>query len=423
MIHFGRHKLANGLRVITVPMKETKAVTVLALVGTGSRYETKSLNGISHFLEHMFFKGTKKRPTNLHIARELDSIGASYNAFTSEEYTGFYVRSAKDKYSVGLDIIADILLNSQFPDTEIFKEKQVIIEEINMYEDLPQKKIIDLTKQVFYPNCSLGRSVLGDKKTVASLNRNNFLGYLKSNYVARNTILVIAGSGDKNEWLESVKNKFYNYNNNILPRFRPIPKNNQKNSRIKVQYKKTDQAHLTLGVRTFPRKDKRRYPLAVFNNIIGATMSSRLFSEVRERRGLAYYVGSDTFEFTDTGGYIAYAGVQITRLEEAIKVIYNEILKTAKFALGGEELERAKNNIEGKMYIGLEDSFSVAEFLAEQELLFDKIEQPEEILDQIKSISGDQIFRLAKNLFKPEQFNLTIIGPYKEVGRFKKLVN
>lgn len=422
MIHFERHKLGNGMRVILAPMKETKAVTVLALVGTGSRYETKSQNGISHFLEHLFFKGTKKRPTYLHIARELDSIGASYNAFTSEEYTGFYVRSAHDKFEIGLDIISDILLNSQFPDSEIVKEKQVIIEEINMYEDIPQKQILDLTKENFFPNSSLGRPVLGNKQTVASFKRVDFLHYLACNYVSRNSIIVIAGAGNKDEWLESIKNKFLRLSNNKLPETRTVTNNQQKNPKIKIKYKKTDQAHLTLGVKTFPRKDKRRYPLAVFNNILGATMSSRLFSEVRERRGLAYYVGSDTMEFADTGGYLAFAGVQISRLEEAIKVIYNEILKTARFALGGEELERAKNNIEGKMYIGLEDSFSVAEFFAEQELLFSEIKQPEEILVEIKKIDETQILRLAKNLFNPKYFNLTAIGPFKGEEKFRKLL-
>lgn len=422
MIHFERYKLANGMRVILAPMKETKAVTVLALVGTGSRYETKSQNGISHFLEHLFFKGTKRRPTYLHIARELDSIGASFNAFTSEEYTGFYVRSAKDKFGVGLDIISDILLNSQFPEAEIAKEKQVIIEEINMYEDIPQKQIIDITKEVFYPNSSLGRPVLGNKKSVTNLNRNDFVNYLASNYTAKNSIIVIAGGGNKEEWLEAIKSKFALLSNKQEPKFRLILKTDQKNPKIKIKYKKTDQAHLTLGVRTFSRKDKRRYPLAVFNNILGATMSSRLFSEVRERRGLAYYVGSDTMEFYDTGGYLAFAGVQITRLEEAIKVIYGEILKTAKFVLGGEELERAKNNIEGKMYIGLEDSFSVAEFFAEQELLFGEILQPEEILAEIKKVDEAQILRLARNLFKTEYFNLTIIGPFKGEGKFRGLL-
>lgn len=419
MIHFHNKKLSNGLRVLNVPIKESNAITILFIVGAGSRYETKSQNGISHFLEHMFFKGTTKRPTTSDISYELDSIGASYNAFTSEEYTGFYVQCAKSKIETAMDILSDILINSQFRQEDISKEKNVIIEEINMYEDLPQRQIVDLTKEHFFGDTPLGRSTLGNKKNIRSFGKNDFIKYLKDHYSTKNSILTIAG-GEVNNILSLSSKYFSNFNKDKYHKCDDLTTKDNRTS-VKIKYKKTDQAHITLGFTTFKRQSEDRYALKLINNILGETMSSRLFTEIREKRGLAYYVGSDDWYFHDTGALVAYAGVDTKRIDESISVIKSEIEKLAQNTITEKELQKAKDNLEGKMYLGLETTFSYAEYFAEQELLYGKIMQPEEIVNKIKSITLEEINKLAKKLTK-NKIKLTVIGPYKNEDRFIKLI-
>jgi len=419
MIHFYSKKLSNGLRLLNIPIKESNAITILFIVGTGSRYETTNQNGISHFLEHMFFKGTTKRPTTSDISYELDSIGASYNAFTSEEYTGFYVQCAKSKIEIAMDILSDILIDSQFNEKDISKEKNVIIEEINMYEDLPQRQIVDITKEHFFGNTPLGRSTLGNKKNIRSFRKKDFIKYLSDHYSTKNSILAIAG-GEVNNIFSISSKYFSNFNKEKFNDYEKIYTKNNKLS-VRIKYKKTDQAHLTLGLTTFERKSNDRYALKLINNILGETMSSRLFTEIREKRGLAYYVGSDDWYFHDTGALVAYAGVDTKRIDESISVIKNEIEKLAQNTITEKELQKAKDNLEGKMYLGLETTFSYAEYFAEQELLYGKIMQPEEIVDKIKSISINEINTLTKKIIK-NKIKLTIIGPYKNENRFIKLI-
>lgn len=419
-MNYQKKKLKNGLRVIYVPIKQINAVTCLFLVNSGSRFETKQENGISHFLEHMFFKGTKKRPNTQKIAYELDSIGANYNAFTSEEYTGFYIKCAKTKIDKSLDILSDMLNGSLFEEKEINKEKGVIIEEINMYEDLPQKQIIDITKYHLYGNTPLGRSTLGTKEAVKSFTRKDFVKYKHDHYTTSNSILVIAGSYEDKKTQKLVNELFSQFNEKKSPKCEKAKTITNKKS-VYLKYKKTDQAHLTLSIPTFSRHNKNRYILKIIDNILGETMSSRLFSEVREKRGLAYYVGSDTWYFEDTGSMVAYAGVDPKRIDEAITVIKEQLKKLTDNSITNEEIKKAKDNIEGRMYLGLEDSFSVAEFFAEQELLFNEIKTPTEIIEKIKKIDINEIEKLNKQLFTKE-IKLSLIGQFKNKDRFLKLI-
>lgn len=416
MLNYEMQKLSNGLRTVFVPMAQTNAVTILILINTGSRNEDRKTNGISHFLEHLFFKGTPTRPTAMQISYELDSIGATYNAFTAEEYTGFYICCAKSKFDIAIDILSDMIINSNFEDPEIEKERGVIIEEINMYEDLPQKQIIDITKEHFYGDTPLGRSTLGPKKNILRFNHNDFKKYKSNHYIASNSILSIAGGGDIKTWKRIAEEKF-----SLLPTGKnenPIPVKNLKNTKsVRLKYKKTDQAHITLGFNTFCRTDKRRYELKIINNILGETMSSRLFTEVREKRGLAYYVGSDDWYFKDAGALVAYAGVDKKRINEAIEVIYEQLKLIGKKSITEKEVQKAKDNTEGRMYLGLEESFAVAEFFAEQELLYNEILQPEEIMKSIKEKSLFEVNALAQKLIN-DNIKLTIIGPYKSTKQF-----
>lgn len=421
MINYKKHQLNNGLTLIIAPMKETKAVSVLVMVKVGSRYETKEENGISHFLEHMFFKGTQKRPTSLDISKELDSIGAEFNAFTSEEYTGFYISSSADHFNISLDILSDMLHNSKFDEAEIIKEKGVILEEVNMYKDIPQKYVQDLAKELLYGRTPLGRTIIGQPHNIQSFKRKSFLDYIKKHYQAQNTIIAVAGNPAKFDWHKMVDESFGAFPKGTKNHF-IVQKESQTKPEILLHYKKTDQAHLILGFRTINRFDPRRYDLKVLNNLFGGIMSSRLFTEIRENRGLAYYVGSSYWEFDDVGALVVSAGLDKNRIDEAITVILDEFNKIKKELIGEEELTRSKENIKGRFYLNLEESFAIAEFLADQQLLYGDIKDPDEIIKNIMSVKSEDMTKLAKEFFNDKNLNLTIIGPYKDKSRFEKLL-
>ncbi|KKQ18666.1 MAG: Peptidase M16 domain protein [Berkelbacteria bacterium GW2011_GWB1_38_5] len=421
MLNYKLTTLPNGLKLITAPLENTKAVTVLFLIGVGSRYENKNLNGISHFLEHLFFKGTKKRPKTLDIAKALDAVGASYNAFTSEEHTGFFVRAASEHFELALDILFDMLYNSAFLSEEIEREKGVIVEEINMYQDLPQSYISEVAKQLFYGDQPLGWQTTGLKETVQKFSREDFVSYRDKFYTPENMIVAVAGGKNNVSWQEKIQEFFAKVEAKRKEEYLKI-KENQTKPGLKMHFKKTDQAHLILGFRTPARSDKRRPVLKVLNNLFGETMSSRLFTEVREKRGLAYYVSSEMADFQDTGIFGASAGVDILRAKEAVKVILEEFNKLKTKDISAEELKRAKENLKGRMYLGLEESFAVAEFLAEQQLFWGKIEHPEEIISKYEKVTASDIKKFAKEYFVPKNLNLAMISPFKNTNEFEKIL-
>lgn len=418
MIDFKKTILKNGLRIITAPMRQTKAVSIILATGVGSRYEEKPQNGLSHFIEHMCFKGTKKRPTTLDISKELDSIGANYNAFTSEEETAYFARAEASHFSLILDILTDMVLNSKFATEEIEREKGVIIEEINMYQDLPQRYVQDLAKNLFYGDTPLGRSTAGTVDIVSKFKQIDFLKYRQDFYAPDNMAIVIAGSGNQKKWIDQIKEKLGHLKSKKAKNYESAI-NIQTQSQSLIYPKKTDQAHLILGLRTFSRHSKNMPTLRIINNILGDTMSSRLFTEVRERRGLAYYVSSDFNDFDDTGYLAASAGVDVKRVKEAVKVILEEFKKIKTDGITQKELTRAKDNLKGRLYIGLEDSLSVAEFLAEQALLDKSIKSPEQIIKEIQSVDLKAIKTLSQEIFTDKNLNFTIIGPYDKKEDFK----
>lgn len=422
MLNYNKEILDNGLTIISAPNQNTKAVTILCLFGVGSRFEDERINGLSHFLEHMFFKGTKKRPTTLDISRELDSVGAGYNAYTGEESTGYFVRVPSNHFDMGLDVLTDMLFNSKFDATEIEKEKGVIIEEINMYNDDPRSKVELEIKDLVYPNQPLGRNIAGSKNTVSKFTREDFIKYKDMYYRPSNMVVVIAGGANHDAWKKQVKEKFLKYadtkfNSAILAQEK------QSEPQVRVFYKKTDQAHFILGYRSISRKDPRRPAMKVLTNIMGQMMSSRLFIEVREKRGLCYYVGADMADFQDTGFWEVHAGVDLNRVDEAIKVILDEIGKLKKEHITAEELVRAKENLKGHMYINLEDSMAIADFLAVQQLFWGEIKDPDELAKEIDSVSQKDIQDLARELFVEKNLNLAIIGPFEDKQKFIKLLN
>lgn len=421
MISYSKTTLKNGLEIITAPINHTNTVSVLFLIGAGSRHESAAQNGLSHFLEHMFFKGTKKRPTSLDISRELDAVGANFNAFTAEEYTGFYVRVEKTHFQLALDILSDIIFNSKFSNPEINKEKGVILEELNMYRDIPQRHVQDLAKELLYGNTSLGRSTVGTKKTITSFAHQDFVSYRDDFYAPSNMLVAIAGAGSQENWLKAVKNQLGHLKKTKMKTYQEV-KNSQKRPELSLEYKKTDQTHLVLGFKSFSRTDPRQPVLQLINNILGDTMSSRLFTEIREKRGLAYYVSSDIWQFHETGAIQAALGADTKRAEEAIKVVLEEFKQIKEKGVTVGELKQAKENFKGRLYLELEESFAQAEFLAEQQLLKGKIKTPEEILKEIYKVSSSDIIKVAREIFKEENLNLTIIGPYKNTQRFNRLL-
>lgn len=409
---FKKIKLKNGLRLILVPQENTQAVTVLVLVGTGSKYETKQNNGISHFLEHMFFKGTKKRPTAKKITETLDKVGGIYNAFTSKEYTGYFAKMAKDKLNLALDWVSDILLNSKFEPKEIEREKGVILQEINMYLDTPSQYIEDLWEELLYGEQPAGWKILGNEKNILRFKRKDLLSYLQNHYSAENTVLCIAGSFNSNNIEADVK-KYFAPLKATKTKDKPKVKELQKNPKVLCFYKETDQTHLCLGVRGFNLFEKERYTQMILATALGGNMSSRLFSIVREKHALAYYISTTSQCYTDSGYLVTQAGVPHKSLKKAITLITKEYKKVREKGLSNSEIKKAKEYIKGTTILGLESSEAKASFFATQELLKNKIITPEEKLAEIDKVSPKEIKRTAQHIFQPQNLNLALIGPHK----------
>jgi len=420
MLNYKLTRFNNGLKVITAPLKNTRAVSIFILIGTGSRYEKASQNGLAHFVEHMLFKGTKKRPKTIEIARELDAIGASYNAFTGEEYTGLYVRAESSHFDLGLDILNDILKNSLFEPAEIEKEKGVIIEEINMIKDIPQAYVEYVMKELLWGNQPLGRMITGSKETVPKFQKSDFISFLKNHYQPEDMIIAVAGQNCQ-DWLPKVKNVFGQAVNQQTKSFQKI-KESQDSPKLKIFNKQTDQINFILGFRGIKRTDKRRPILKVLNNIMGDTMSSRLFTEIRERRGLCYYISSDIADYIDTGFWGVSAGVDINKIDVAIKLILDEFNKMKKTTVTDEELNRSKENLKGHLYLGLEESMAVAQFLAEQEMFWQKIDDPDKVANDYQKVTKEEVKTLAKDIFKKENLNLALVGSCHNEEKFKKIL-
>jgi predicted Zn-dependent peptidase len=412
----------NGLRVVTVPMKDNPTVTVLVLVGTGSDYETKDINGISHFLEHMYFKGTNKRPSVQIISHELDSLGCQYNAFTSHEYTGYYAKGDAKNFKQIFDIISDIYLNSTFPDSEMEKEKGVIIEEINMYEDMPQSHVQDLFSEVLYGDQPAGWNIAGTKENVSKMIRDNFVDYKKAHYVAENTVVIVAGNITNDEVYKEISKHFKDVPINKSGK-KIKTKDIQNEPKLLLKYKETDQTHFVLGVRSFPIGDKRNVILSLLSGILGAGMSSRLFLKLREEMGVAYYVSAYNQTFLDHGAFQISAGVNNERIEEVIKECIKECKFLIKEKVNKRELDKIKSFIIGNTKLSLEATDDIANFYGSQELMKKEIKTLEEKIKEINGVTADDIQKMAKIIFKDKNLNLAIIGPYKEDSKFIKILN
>ena len=415
------HAYESGLRLVTVPMEGTRTVTVMVMVGTGSKYETKEINGISHFLEHLMFKGTTKRPGTLDISRELESIGAQFNAFTTKELTGYYAKASSDKIDVIMDVIFDIYLNSKLAEEAIQTERHVIVEEINMYRDDPPRLVADRFEHLLYGDQPAGWPIAGGKETVLGLKRDKFVDYFNTHYIAQNTIVAIAGNIDPETIKEKVGAHFENIRTGSAF-VKPAVIEQQTGPQADIFFKETDQTHFILGFRSFNMADERRYPLAVLSSVLGGGMSSRLFNEVREKRGLAYYVSSGQQTYTDTGYFEISAGVNNEKTLDAIVVVIDEIRKIKKEGITPLELRQAVDKAIGRTALALEHSDFIAESCAESVLFKNEVLTPVQELDKIKKVTLADILGVASEVLDGSKLNLAVIGPFKDPEPFNHLL-
>ncbi len=406
---------------MTVPMKDNPTVTVMTLVETGSKYETKDQNGLSHFLEHMCFKGTTKRPSSFVITSELDSLGAKSNAFTNTEYTGYYAKAAARYLPNILDVVSDVYLNSTFPDTEIKKEKGVVIEEINMYKDLPHNRVWEIFEELMYGDQPAGWPIIGNKKNVENISRADLLEYHRKHYVAEATLVVVAGNIDHKKVEKEVERAFADVKSSKKTGKKKT-KDSQKSPQVQVEFKKTDQTHLVIGFRAFDTYSENNWALSVLSAVLGKGMSSRLFIKMREELGICYYIRSSVSASTDHGYFAVSAGVGHNRTQEAIEAIMVELRKIKKEGITEAELKKAKDFIIGNFSLDLESSDDFADFYGFQEVHHEKILNPDEFMAKIKKVTLNEVNSIAKEIFRKNHANLALVGPFKDNKPFLSLL-
>ena len=418
---FERHTLDNGLRVLTADMPSVQSVTCMIMLAAGSRYETPDTNGIAHFAEHMFFKGTQRRPTARDIGMEVDGLGGEFNAFTSKEYTGYYVRCAAEYLDRALDVLVDMLRNSKFEPDEIEREKGVIVEEMNMYYDTPRDFIGGVYDQLLYGEQPLGWDIIGKKETVRAANRDTFLGYVDRWYKPERMVVGLGGllEGDP---LETVQRLLGDLEAQETGEPEPVEVERDSVPHVTIHHKESDQAHLCLGVRSYPLDHPDRYSLQLLSTVLGTGMSSRLFTEVRERRGLAYYVFAQNQSYTDAGSLYSQAGVDINRADEAVETIAREFRRIADEAVPAEELEKARALAKGRFVLRLENPQGMTMFGLSREVLEGKAVEPEEITAGLDAVTAEDVQRVAQDVIASEGMNLALIGPFEDAEPFEKLL-
>ncbi len=416
-----KRTLSNGLRVITIPLLNTRVATVLVLVKTGSKYEEKEVSGISHFLEHMLFKKTEKRPSPLKIAEDLDKVGGLYNAFTGEEYTGYYAKVNASKLPLAIDWVSDIYLNSLLPENEVLKEKGVIKEEINMRYDNPMDYSQILFANLLYGDQPAGRDIAGTKESVSNITRDDLFSYMNSQYLAKNTVVVVAGNIDEKKTEEEVVKAFSSIKEGEAKSAYPVIEE-QKKPEVLFFNKKTDQTHIVLGVRTFNSSHRYRYTQKIIASILGGMMSSRLFIKIRDELGLAYYIATSAESNPDTGTLMTQAGVDNTKVKDAVEVIVEEYRKMKTEEVSEEELKKAKEHLKGKMAIILEPSDALAYFHGTTEIQEGKTYSLKEVFDNIDKVTSLDILEASKEIFREDNINLSAVGPLEDEKEFIEIL-
>ncbi|MGC9610787.1 MAG: pitrilysin family protein [Minisyncoccia bacterium] len=413
MTKIKRIKLKNGLRVILAPQPGSLATTVMVSVEAGSKYETKDKNGISHFLEHMCFKGTTKRPQASVISTELDGLGAQYNAFTGQEATAYYAKTKNENFNQILDVVADMYLDPIFDTNEINKEKGVIIQEINMYEDTPSRRVAEFFMQLVYGDQPAGWDIAGRKEVIERITRNDFIKYRGEHYVPQATIVTISG-GFKGVGLINKIEKYFSALKPGTKSSKLKVKEAQLKPRESVNFKDSDQTHMVLGFRAFGIHDKRRLVLQVASEVLGGGMSSRLFKKIRDELGAAYYVRADADLYSDHGLFEMAAGVDHKKLESVIKAGLQEFVRLRDELVSEKELKKAKEHLIGNLYLSLETSDELAHFYGSQEVSGLKLSSPQELARKVNKVTAEDVRNVMRQIIKNSRLNLALIGPFKK---------
>jgi predicted Zn-dependent peptidase len=418
---YERTTLANGIRVLTAPMPQAQSVSCFVFLAAGSRYETRETSGIAHFAEHMFFKGTERRPRSRDITTEIDGIGGEFNAFTGKEYTGYYVRAAAESRDVAFDVLVDMIRHSKFDPDEIEREKGVIVEEMNMYFDTPRDYISGLYERLLYGDQPLGWDIIGSKETVRAATRETFFDYVGRWYKPERMVIGVGGKvGDGlPERLEELLGDLEPAETPRPPALDPAANGGP---RVELHTKASDQAHLCLGVRSYPIRHPDRYALQLLTTVLGGGMSSRLFTEVRERRGLAYYVFGTNSSYTDAGSLYAQAGVDIARIDDAVSTIVAELRRIAEEPVPADELEKARSSAKGRFVLQLESPHGTIVFGLRREVLEGRAVEPREVLDGLDAVTAEDVQRVAQDVIGRNGLNLALIGPFDDADRFEKLL-
>lgn len=409
---FEQYKLKNKANVILVPQRDTQSTTFLVMYPVGSRYESEKMSGVSHYIEHLMFKGTKKRKNTLTLTREIDRLGAEYNAFTGKEYTAYYIKVDVKYTQVALDILSDMLFNSTFDPKEMEREKGPIVEELHMYRDNPMMNIENVFEDVMYKGCPLGRDIGGTDKHVLGFKRNDVLAYKEKYYPPNGMTVVIAGKMD--DKIQPMIEQYFGQEGSgkaVASTYEPGQYGSAKKpDRLAIEHKKTDQAQVMLGFPAFSHTDERNYASSVMNTIFGGSMSSRLFIQIRERKGLAYMVRSAAEHYRDLGYVYIRAGLETKNLNKALGLMQQEIEKLIKKGVTGRELADAKTHIRGGVTLSFEDSSTQANWYARQALFQPAIQTPEQELKKIEAVTLGDVQEVAKKIFDWNKVRIGIIG-------------
>ncbi len=416
--NYYKDTLDSGLRVLTIPMPSTRSVTVMVMAGAGSRYEQRRINGLSHFIEHMFFKGGEKYPDTMAVSSAIDSVGGAFNAFTSEEKVAYFVKLSSSKKEIAYDVLSDMLLKSKFDSEEIERERGVIIEEIRMYNDDPMSRVQMDFKTHFFGDQPLGWDIAGPEEVIQSVVRDDFMEFRSSHYIPENCTLVAAGGLTHEENMELAKTNFAFEKGN--GKIEAAPYQPLEGARSLLSKREIEQAHFIIGF-PIPGDGHDDQPaLKVMTNIFGGTMSSRLFHQVRERRGLAYYIRASRHAFSDTGCLQITSGVNVDKLEDAIGCVMEEVNKISTNGITEEELQRGKENLKGRIDLSLEDSMNVASMYAMQETLFKKVKTPEELVKEIDAVTLDHVADVANRYLDKSKVRMAALGPYDALEPFDR---
>jgi predicted Zn-dependent peptidase len=421
MTVYQRNALSNGLRVLTAPLDHAQSVTCYIMLAAGSRYENAGNRGIAHFAEHMFFKGTERRPTAKDIALEVDRFGGEFNAFTSKEYTGYYIRCAGEQRDQALDVLVDMIRNSKFDSEELEREKGVIVEEMNMYFDTPRDYVSSVYDELLFGDNPLGWETLGTKETVTGATRDTFLDYISEWYRPERMVVGVAGmTGD--DLLPRLEELLGDIETADTGKPAPSAVERSPEPRVRIHSKDSDQANVCLGLPSYPLDHPDRYALQLLGTVLGTGMSSRLFLEVRERRGLAYYVYGLNSSFTDAGTLVSQAGVDLKRADEAVGVIADEFKRLAQERVPDDELEKARALSKGRFVLQTESPNGLLLFGLRREILEGRAAEPSELMAGLDAVTVDDVYRVAQDVVAGQGLRLAVIGPFDDASRFAELL-